>query len=158
MHRTKNDLPEVTRLQLTTYLNVRLAHSLDLGSQMKQAHWNVKGPHFRSLHELFDDIAEDVEEYADLIAERSVQLGGTPHGTVRAVAANSGLNEYPHNIFSGNDHIEAVSSALADFGRTIREAITHADELQDLDTADMFTQISRSVDKWLWMVEAHRQA
>jgi len=155
MHRTKNDLPEAVRMEVVAYMNIRLADCLDLGTQAKQAHWNVKGPSFRPLHELFDAVAEDVEDYADLIAERLVQLGGTARGTARSVAQNSGLKEYPHDISAGDAHVDALSSALADFGRTVREAILHMDELGDIDTADLFTEISRGVDKWLWMVESH---
>ena len=155
MNRTKNGISEVTRMQVTSYLNIRLADCLDLGTQAKQAHWNVKGPSFRPLHELFDAIAEDVENYADLIAERVVQLGGTAQGTAREVATNSGLKEYPRDIYTGEAHVDAISSALADFGRSMREGIVHTNELGDFGTADMFTEISRAVDKWLWMVEAH---
>ncbi|GAB4460181.1 MAG: DNA starvation/stationary phase protection protein Dps [Armatimonadaceae bacterium] len=155
MHRTKIDLPEMMRLKLASYLNSRLADCLDLGTQAEFAHWNVKGPHFRHLHELFDDLAEDIEEYADLIAERLVQLGGTAHGTARQIAAGSSLREYPHNAVSGVQHIEAMSVALAEFARSAREAITHTTELGDVDAADIFTEISRGVDKWLWIVESH---
>lgn len=157
MQRTKNDLPEVVRLRTISYLNIRLADCLDLGTQAKQAHWNVKGQFFRPLHLLFDDIAEDIENYADLIAERLVQLGGMAHGTARDVAKNSGLKEYPHDIVSGEAHIEALSDALANFGHIMRDGIAHANELDDAATADILTEISRSVDKWLWMVEAHQQ-
>jgi starvation-inducible DNA-binding protein len=157
MHRTKNDLPEAVRLQITTYLDVRLADCLDLGTQVKQAHWNVKGPNFHPLHLLFDDIAEDIEDYADLIAERAVQLGGAVRGTARDVAANSGLKEYPHGITDGRAHVDAISNALADFGRTVREGIAHTSDLGDAVTSDMLTEIGRGVDKWLWMVEAHLQ-
>ena len=145
------------RLKIASYLNRRLADCLDLGMQTKQAHWNVRGPSFHALHLLFDDIAEDIEGYADLIAERLVQLGGTARGTVREVAASSSLAEYPHDISTGDEHIEALSSALAAFGAVIREGIVDTNALDDADAADIFTEISRGIDKWLWMVEAHRQ-
>ena len=155
MHKTKNDLPETTRTKVCELLNARLADAIDLQTQMKQAHWNVKGPHFISLHELFDKINEDVEEYVDDIAERAVELGGTVLGTARSVAKNSTLAEYPLQIWSGHDHVAAVSTALASFGKLARAAIDQTDEMRDKDTADLFTGISRGVDKWLWMVEAH---
>ncbi len=138
-------------------LDERLADAIDLQTQMKQAHWNVKGPHFFSLHELFDKINEDVEEYVDLIAERAVQLGGTVHGTARQIAPRSALPEYP-SAQDGRQHVEAVATALSAFGRSARAAIDQTDRLGDRDTADIFTEISRGVDKWLWMVEAHQQA
>jgi starvation-inducible DNA-binding protein len=158
MYPTKNDLPESQRSQLVELLNARLADAIDLQTQMKQAHWNVKGPQFFQLHELFDKINEDVEEYVDEIAERAVQLGGTATGTARAVAERSQLTEYPLNIANGRDHVVAVSTALATFGKLVRRAIDQSDELRDKDSADIFTEISRGVDKWLWFVESHLQS
>jgi len=153
--RTKNDLPERVRAEIVPLLNQRLADATDLQSQCKQAHWNVKGDNFIALHELFDKINEDVEDYVDLIAERCVQLGGTAEGTVRTVAKRSLLSEYSAPSANWKDHVEALSHALATFGEFARKGIESANTLNDADTADIFTEISRGVDKWLWMVEAH---
>ena len=157
MYETMNDLALDRRRGLNALMNQRLADAVDLQLQMKQAHWNVKGPHFIGLHELFDQIDEAVESYVDLIAERIVQLGGIAEGTVRVAAARSRLEEYPLTIADGRAHVEAVSRALSTFGGTARKTIDQADELADADTADMFTEISRGIDKWLWFVEAHQQ-
>src|SRR6516162_189453 len=110
MFKTKNDLPESIRIKAVELLNARLADAIDLQTQCKQAHWNVKGPSFIALHELFDDIDEDVEEYVDLIAERAVQLGGTTDGTARSVAKRSTLPEYAPRGTGGRDHCEALST------------------------------------------------
>jgi starvation-inducible DNA-binding protein len=158
MFKTKNDLSEAIRTKVVELLNGRLADAIDLQTQTKQAHWNVKGPHFIALHELFDKINEDVEEYVDEIAERAVQLGGVAEGTARMVANRSSLSEYPANTVDGRSHVEALSSALAAFGKAARNTINEANELGDLDTADLFTEVSRGIDKWLWFVEAHLQA
>ena len=158
MYETENDIPEQRRSELNVLMNQRLADAVDLQMQMKQAHWNVKGPHFIGLHELFDQIDEAVEGYVDLVAERIVQLGGIAEGTARVAAERSRLEEYPLDIADGHAHVEAVSKALSTFGREVRKTIDEADELQDADTADMFTEISRGIDKWLWFVEAHSQA
>jgi starvation-inducible DNA-binding protein len=158
MFKTKNDLSEPTRVKAVELLNARLADCIDLQTQTKQAHWNVKGPHFIALHELFDDINEEVEDYVDLIAERAVQLGGAAQGTARIAAKASSLAEYPANAVDGRSHVEALSSALAAFGKAARKAIDQANEFADLDTADIFTEVSRGIDKWLWFVEAHLQA
>jgi len=158
MYETENDIPEQRRSELNVLMNQRLADAVDLQMQMKQAHWNVKGPHFLGLHELFDQIDEAVEGYVDLVAERIVQLGGIAEGTARVAAQRSRLEEYPLDIADGHAHVEAVSKALSTFGREVRKTIDEADELQDADTADMFTEISRGIDKWLWFVEAHSQA
>jgi starvation-inducible DNA-binding protein len=158
MFKTKNDLPEATRVKAVELLNARLADCIDLQTQTKQAHWNVKGPHFIGLHELFDKINEKVEDYVDDIAERAVQLGGVAEGTARMVAKRSSLAEYPAKAVDGHGHVEALSSVLAGFGTAVRKGIDQANALGDLDTADLFTEISRGIDKWLWFVEAHLQA
>jgi starvation-inducible DNA-binding protein len=158
MYKTENDLPPKRRVELNMLMNQRLADAVDLQLQLKQAHWNVKGPHFIGLHELFDDIEEAVEAYVDLIAERIVQLGGVAEGTARVAAKRSRLEEYPLDIADGTAHIEAVARALSTFGHDVRSTINEADDLGDADTADIFTEVSRGIDKWLWMVEAHSQA
>lgn len=158
MYKTKNDLPQQARAQLVDLCNARLADAIDLQTQCKQAHWNVKGPDFIALHELFDKINDDVEAYVDLIAERAVQLGGTADGTARSVAKRSTLPEYAAKGGAGAEHVDALSSALAAFGKLARQAIDKSDELKDADTVDLFTEISRGTDKWLWFVEAHLQA
>ena len=157
MFKTKNDLPEETRAKAVDLLNARLADCIDLQTQCKQAHWNVKGPTFIALHELFDQVNEAVEEYVDDIAERAVQLGGVAEGTARMVAQRSSLAEYA-KATDGRSHVEALSSALATFGKAARKGIDQANDMDDLDTADLFTEVSRGIDKWLWFVEAHLQA
>ena len=157
MHPTKNDLPEQKRKQVIEILAQRLADCADLQLQAKQAHWNVKGPSFIALHELFDKVADTAEESVDLIAERIVQLGGVAEGTVRVAAERSTLAEYPLKISAGADHVDALSSALAAFGKLVRSAIDQTAELGDIDTSDLFTEVSRGIDKQLWFVEAHLQ-
>src|SRR5437868_15455443 len=129
MFKTKNDLSEGVRIKAAQLLNERLADCIDLQTQTKQAHWNVKGPNFIALHELFDKINEEVEDYVDEIAERAVQLGGIAQGTTRMVAKRSSLPEYPANTVDGRSHVEALSSALAAFGKSARLAIDTADDL-----------------------------
>jgi starvation-inducible DNA-binding protein len=158
LYETENDLPKNTRAAVVALINLRLADVVDLKAQLKQAHWNVKGPQFIGLHKLFDDIAEAVEKYTDLIAERAVQLGGVAEGTVRIAAAHSRLEEYPLTIAEGTLHVEAVAKTLSDFGHEVRMTINEAETLDDADAADMFTDVSRGIDKWLWFVEAHIQA
>src|SRR6267378_8241413 len=157
LYPTKNDLPEAGRLEVIALLNQRLADGLDLQAQCKQAHWNVKGPTFIALHKLFDDINAAVSEYADLVAERIVQLGGVAEGTVGVVAERSALVDYPLGLTTGAEHVAALSDALAAFGRTVRVGIEEMNELEDAVSADILTEISRGVDKWLWFVEAHQQ-
>jgi starvation-inducible DNA-binding protein len=157
LYPTKNDLPESMRREVIELLNARLADCIDLEAQAKQAHWNVKGPNFIALHELFDQIHTAVDAYADLIAERLVQLGGIAEGTVGVVARRTSLPDYPLVLRKGTEHVAALSDALAAFGRTVRIGIEEMSDLNDADSADVLTEISRGIDKWLWFVEAHQQ-
>ena len=157
LYATKNDLPQATRLEVIRLLNQRLADCINLQTQCKQAHWNVKGPTFIALHKLFDEVNEAVEEYVDLLAERVVQLGGIAEGTIGIVAERSTLIDYPLMLSTGAEHVAALSDALAMFGRTVRVGIEEMDDLKDADSTDILTEISRGVDKWLWFVEAHQQ-
>ncbi len=158
LHPTHNDLPEATRRKVIALLNQHLADIFDLNSQVKQAHWNIKGPSFIALHLLFDEAAGEILELVDEIAERAVQLGGIALGTARSAAKNSRLAEYPLDISDGMAHVKALSKALASYGKLARAAIDEADDLGDADTADLFTQVSRTLDTLLWKVEAHQQA
>lgn len=157
MFDTSNDLSPSTRQSVINLLNEHLADAIDLQLQAKQAHWNIKGPNFVGLHDLFDRVAAQAGEYSDLIAERAAALGGVARGTLQAVSARSQLREYPLEVGDWRAHVKAVQDALATFGRGVRKAIDDATPLNDADTADLFTEISRGVDKSLWMVEAHVQ-
>jgi starvation-inducible DNA-binding protein len=137
-------------------LNARLAGALDLRAQAKVAHWNVKGRQFVGLHDLFDEIAHAFDAFADLVAERVVQLGGLARGTVQQVAAATDLEEYSA-VGGTESHVTAIADALAAFGSAVRRAIDEAAEAGDQTTADIITEVSRGVDKFLWMVEAHLQ-
>ena len=155
MFATRNDLPEDAREQLVELLNARLADTFDLYGQVKQAHWNVKGSDFIQLHELYDAIAADVLGYVDEIAERATALGGLALGTVRMAGSASTLDEYPLDATAGKDTVEVVADRLAAYGAGVRDAIGTAEKLKDADTADLFTEVSRAIDKHLWFVEAH---
>lgn len=155
LNRTKNDLTEGVRGQIVDLLQSRLADAIDLQLQAKQAHWNVKGPNFIALHELFDKVAGEATAWVDDTAERLVSLGGTADGRAATIAGATTLSAFPLEIKSGEDHVAALSSALAEYGKAVRNAIDAADSAGDADTADLFTEISRGVDQYLWFVEAH---
>lgn len=152
---TKNDLSSNIRQQMVQLLNQRLADAIDLEMQMKQAHWNVAGPTFIALHELFDKVHSEAEEWVDLIAERALQLGGSAEGTVQSAASKTTLRPYPLGVADGAAHVAAVSEALGSFGKVCRAAIDSAAEAGDAVTSDIFTEIARASDKQLWFVEAH---
>jgi starvation-inducible DNA-binding protein len=154
---TSIDISEKTRLELADLLNARLADTVDLKTQAKQAHWNVKGIQFLQLHELFDSIAGHLEEASDLLAERVTALGGTALGTARLVAATSSLKEYDLNATTGEQHLRALAKGLGALANAARTAIDKSDQLGDKATADLFTEIVRQADKDLWFLEAHLQ-
>jgi starvation-inducible DNA-binding protein len=154
---TSVDIPLDRRARIVRALNQHLADSFDLTSQVKQAHWNVKGPTFWQLHKLFDEIAEGAEAWVDELAERVTALGGYATGTVRMAAAQSTLPEFPVDITDGMDYVKAVAARVARFGNSARAAIDETDRLGDADTADLFTEISRGADKYLYFLEAHLQ-
>lgn len=155
---TRNELSHDVRRKSIDLLNQTLADAIDLRLQVKQAHWNVKGPHFIALHELFDDVDNEIAELVDEIAERAVQLGGVALGTAGVVAKQSRLPGYPLEIIGGREHIQAMAQALATLGTSARGAIDAATGLSDAVTADLLTQVSRAIGKLLWKVEAHVQA
>ena len=155
MPTTRNDLPDNTRKAVIALLNARLADAIDLRLAIKQAHWNVKGPNFIALHELFDQIQARVDTFVDDIAERGVALAGLVAGTAQAVAKSSQLEPYPTDITDEKAHLKALADRLAAFGKLARAAIDAADEAGDKDTADLFTGVSRQIDKDLWFIEAH---
>ncbi len=155
---TSVSLSEKSRLQLIDLLNARLADAIDLKTQSKQAHWNVKGIHFMQLHELFDSVATHADDAADLLAERATALGGVALGTARLVAATSTLAEYDLNAVAGEQHVRALAKSLAAVANASRAGIDQAGALGDQGTADVFTEIVRQADKDLWFLEAHLQS
>ncbi|ERN42264.1 DNA-binding ferritin-like protein (oxidative damage protectant) [Rubidibacter lacunae KORDI 51-2] len=155
LYATRIDLAADQRLAIVEILNATLATTLDLKTQVKQAHWNVKGKDFYPLHELFDEIAGQFEDYVDMVAERVTALGGLAYGTARVAADASILPEYPYDITSGEDHVVALSDRMAAYAKHVRESIDATDELGDADTADLYTEVSRTTDKYLWFLEAH---
>jgi len=157
MFKTRMDLPAGKRERLVAVLNQRLADLIDLHAQAKQAHWNVKGPQFFSLHKLFDEVAGAIDEFVDLVAERAVQLGGVAEGTVQIVGRRTSLNEYSCSLSEGAEHVAALAGSIATLGAAIRGCIDEAATIGDADTADLFTEISQGLDKYLWFVEAHGQ-
>lgn len=158
MYRTKIDLSSKAREAVIKELQPRLADGVDLITQAKQAHWNVKGPSFIPLHDLFERIADEVRGYTDLIAERITALGGVAEGTAAVVAERSILPKYPLDIADGSAHVDAMSTALATFGEAVRAGIDATDALGDQVTADILTEVARGIDTSLWLVESHVQA
>lgn len=157
MYATHNTLGATIRMQSIALLNLHLAATLDLHAQIKMAHWNVRGATFISVHALFDQLAGEVLEMSDTLAERVGALGGTAHGTLQIAMERSFLIPYPHLVAPAAEHLFAVSGALAAFGQSARDAIAQTATFGDVETSDLFTGLSRQIDKSLWLVEAHQE-
>jgi len=158
MYPTKNDIAEDIREALVTLLNESLASSVHLQLQAKQAHWNVKGPSFFQLHQLFDQVYEAATGWSDSLAERAVQLGGLADSTLETITRRTKLSPYPLELPGGRDHADVLSNSLAALAKNVHIGIGKAEDAGDPSTADLYTEIAREVDKFLWMVEAHLQA
>jgi len=152
---TSVGVPENNRQAIIALLNARLADSFDLRSQVKWAHWNLKGMHFIQLHELFDSIAGHLEDQTDTIAERVTTLGGVANGTAREAAAKSGLKEADLTASNGTDMLKFLVHNVAHHANALRTAVQESNDLGDAITADLFTQLTRELDKDLWFLEAH---
>ena len=155
LHPTRNTLPEEIRRKSVGLLGQSLVTAIDVQRQAKQAHWNVKGPNFIALHLLFDELHTAAIEWADLSAEWLVALGGTADGRVQQVADKTQLEAYPLELKDGSDHVRQIAAALAKYGHQMLEAISESGDAGDAATSDLFTEISRAVDDYLWKVEAH---
>lgn len=155
---TSNDLPKRTRTAVIAILNETLADVIDLHALVKHAHWNVKGPQFISLHEHFDHLAEGLDEHIDDVAERITALGGVAEGDLRSVVKASRLKPFPAEALPGMKAVELLVTALAQVIKSSRAAIDQTDELEDACTADLYTAMTRDLDKRLWLLEAHLQA
>lgn len=154
---TRNDIPESARESMVGLLNQQLADTFDLYTQLKQAHWNVKGMNFMPLHQLFDDLANNFVGYADMIAERATALGGRAEGTARMAVSNSRLEELPLELTDGKEYVIAIVDRFAQYAESLRSAIDTSADANDAVTSDLFTEIAREVDKSLYFLESHVQ-
>jgi starvation-inducible DNA-binding protein len=156
-HATKNDLKSNAKQVAIELLNARVADGIDLALVTKQAHWNLKGPQFIAVHEMLDGFRDELDEHVDTMAERVTQLGGTALGTTQVVAKGTTLAPYPTDIYAIKDHLAALIDRYAALANAVRKNIDDAAEAGDADTADIFTGVSRGLDKALWFLEAHVQ-
>jgi starvation-inducible DNA-binding protein len=157
MHQTKTDLRPNTRNVAIELLNARLADVIDVALLTKQAHWNLKGPRFIGIHEMLDGCRTQIDDDVDTMAERVAQLGGTALGTAQVVAPSTTLPPYPTDIYTISGHLAALIDRYGTVANAVRKAIDTADEAGDANTADIFTEASRGLDKALWFLEADIQ-
>jgi starvation-inducible DNA-binding protein len=157
LHKTKISIPEKDRIQLIVMLNKSVASTADLYAQLKQAHWNIKGAEFIALHKLLDEIAEEIEEQVDVLAERVTALGGTALGTLQEAVKSTVLRLYPVDIFSITDHLEHLTHNIAILGELSRKHMRESEKLGDMATNDIYVDLTRTLDKNLRFLEAHLQ-
>ena len=151
-------LNQDARAEVVDLLNANLVNTISLTLAVKQAHWNLKGPGFIGVHELLDDVAERLREAADTMAERAVILGGHAKGTVEFAAEKATLDPYPLEESDTDAHVKALKARFMELGHALREAIEVAEKAGDEDTADLFTEVSRTVDKDAWFIGANEKA
>jgi len=157
MIRTQNGLPDDARQEMVRLLNERLADAFDLFSQTKQAHWNVKGPQFFQLHELYDDLAAQLLAHVDLIAERATAMGGAATGTARMAAQATHIDEFPEGFVGSKESVQLLVDRYARVTNAMREAIDQAEQAEDMATSDLFITVTQELDKALWFLESHIQ-
>jgi starvation-inducible DNA-binding protein len=155
---TRIDLDPGVRQQIIELLNAQLADTFDMVSLIKQAHWNIKGSQFIALHKLFDEFADGLLDYVDMLAERVTALGGLAQGTVRMAAEASHLEPYPQDLVADMATVSFLADQMARLAASTRSAADKAEELKDMGTNDLFIEVVRDLDKWLWFLEAHLQA
>ncbi len=155
----RKDQKKITAsLQLSMVLNRLLADTINLKLQAKQAHWNIKGSNFIALHELFDSVAADADTYTDMIAERTVQIGGVAAGTLEAVSKHTKLEAYPTDMVHSEQYIKALSASLKISADAARNSIDLASDMVDPVTVDLLTEVARGLDKKRWLVESNLQS
>ena len=154
MYKSPSHLPEETRVSVADQLNARLADGLDLHSQIKVAHWNIKGPQFAALHPLFETFAVSLAAFNDLLAERAVTLGARAYGTARHVARASKLPEYPQDTARDLEHVKLLAERFEKYLVGVRESRTLAEKLGDTDTVDLLTGIVTEFEKNAWFLRA----
>ncbi len=158
MYETRIALSAETKAKVVEVMQERLAEALDMYSQAKFAHWNVKGDNFYQLHLVFDSVADHVFPQIDAIAERLTQLGGVANGTVRQAAMVSKIPEYKVDLIAGMEHVAALADALGHYCAELREASDKIDEIGDEPTSDFFKQLVVEAEEQLYFLESHLEA
>jgi starvation-inducible DNA-binding protein len=154
MYRSPSHLSESARADVARHLAQVLVDGLDLHSQIKIAHWNIKGLHFAALHPLFDGFAVALAAHNDALAERAATLGAQVHGTARHVAAHSRLEEYPQGATRDLDHVRLLASRFDRYLAGLREARAGAEKDGDSDSADLLSTMVSDFEKHAWFLHA----
>ena len=153
--KTRNTLPTKTREKMSDEINARIATLIDLQLQVKQTHWNIRGPQFIAIHEMLDKLYADLDKWVDAMAERITQLGGAAYGTLDAIKGSSSLDKYPTQDLTWQDRMEHLADVIAASSTETRDSIEVAEDAGDPVSGDIITDAARGLDLWLWKVESH---
>ncbi|MDR6980793.1 starvation-inducible DNA-binding protein [Streptomyces sp. 3330] len=152
-----NPLPERDRETAGAALQATLADLLDLSLVAEQAHWNVYGPRFRSVHVQLDEAATVARNHADTVAERAAALGVSPDGRAGTIAGASGVPALPPGWTKDSDAVEALVYALSAVTERLRERIVAMGPV-DVVTEDLLVGLTADLEKQSWMFQAENRA
>ena len=156
MKNSPSQLSPESRAAICESLRGVLTDGIDLHSQIKVAHWNIKGPQFAALHPLFDQFATDLALHIDAIAERILTLGGLAVGTARHVAGSSRLEDYPQDVTADMEHVGLLAARIEAWLVGARAARGVAAGHDDDETVDALTQPIVLFEKHAWFLHATR--
>ena len=135
-------------------LHAMLVELIDLALIGKQAHWNVVGPHFRSVHAEMDELVDAWRAMGDEVAERAVVLGAAPDGQAAAVAGASEIEPLDPGHLPDGEVVEQLARRLAGVVERTQERVRRVSE--DPVTQDLLIGVSGALEKQRWMLQAQR--
>lgn len=154
LRKTRHPLDKQSRGKSVDLLNDFLVLAIDLRLQVKQAHWNVRGPYFISLHELFDRLAGELDAITDELAERAIALGGRAFGSANRIAKKTDLDDLPKKTSDGLEFVALLADRYAALSECAGMAIDRTQEIDDEVTTDLFIKTAQGLDQALWFLEA----
>lgn len=154
LHPTSSRLPAEARAKICAALSASLSDGVDLQTQTKVAHWNTKGPHFASLHPLFDTFVSALATTNDEIAERAVTLGSLVDATARRAGTASRVEEYPADATDALQHARLLVERFTTYLDGLRAARDVAEKNDDQDTVDLLTGHVEEFEKHAWFLHA----
>jgi starvation-inducible DNA-binding protein len=151
----KSPLGDADRSVTGKALNAALVDLVDLSLVGKQAHWNLMGRNFRSLHLQLDEVVLTARTFADEIAERAVAIGASPDARAATVASVSGLPAHPEGWMQDTAVVSYFIGALGAVISRLREHIATT-ETSDVVSQDLLIGVTAALEKHYWMFQAEQ--